>query len=217
MTVRSSIVGVTGCFLRSESMLFLWYEFLTQCDYYQPHHRFSSYYSSIIIFLSQQTSLSIRLSLSRNGYFGSSSYSESYGNSPTQRRPGSNSRDARSPSRETRRTSYPHNFSKRLIFLSPHSKTCFKVCKIRNPNSRLAIPGQCQPRPEATVSYCPSKPIRFLGYLSLVSQCVRMKTQKSAVQRQWLGAILCLGEEGRWSDFTHNLPFLSYTRLPKDH
>jgi hypothetical protein len=165
-----------------ESMVFLWYEFLTQCDDYQPHRQLFSYSTLASFYLLSNSLASLSSSLPRNGYFKSCSYSASYGKSHTQRRPGAGRRRAKPPTRETRRTSYPHHFPEPLSFLSPHSETGFKVCKIRNADSRLAIPGQCQPRPEATVSYSPSKPILSLENPSLVSQCVRMKAQKRAIQ-----------------------------------
>jgi hypothetical protein len=168
--------------LESISMVFLWYEFLsTQYDDYQPHRQLSPYSTLASSYVLLHSLATLSSSLPRNGYFRSSSYPTSYEKPPTQRRPGPSRRRAKSPSRKTRRTSYPHHFPERLTFVSPHSKTGFEVCKIHNVNSRLAIPGQCQPRPEATVSYSPSKPIPSLEHPSLVSQCVRMKAQKRAV------------------------------------
>src|SRR5712671_2731165 len=45
--------------------------------------------------------------------------------------------------------------------MSPNSKTGFEVCRIRSPSCRLAVPGQCQPRAEATFSHRPRKPLFY--------------------------------------------------------
>ncbi len=162
--------------------------------------------------LSQQTSLSIP----RNGCFRSRSYSASYAKSPTQRCPRTGRGGAKSPSYEKRCTFYPHHFPEHLTFVSPHSETGFEVCQICNTDSRLAVPGQCQPRAEATFSHRPSKPSSFLSApLSLVSQRVRMTARKRTVQCHPPGAVRCLGAKGKRPIPTWSQP--SYFSLTPAH
>ena len=107
--------------------------------------------------LSQQTNLSI-LFLPQNGCTRSRSHSASYGRPWTQRHFLAVKRGANSPSYETRCAFCSRHFPCRITIISPHPKTGFEVCKIRDPGSRLALPGQCKPRTEAAFSHRASKP-----------------------------------------------------------
>jgi len=129
------------------------------------------FYPNKLVFLSS--------SLSKNGCSRSRSHSASYGKPCTQRRPRAVKRGASSPSHEARFTLCPRHFPGRITFVSPHSKAGFKICEIRDTDSRLAVPGQRQPRAEATFSHRASKPRLFLRVPAPShSISVRMKMSK---------------------------------------